>query len=48
MAVTVLIKRKVTAGKGELLEDLYRELVALAVSQDGYLGAETRFEIYEH
>lgn len=41
MAVTVLIKRKVTAGKGELLEHLYQELVALAVQQKGYLGAES-------
>jgi len=41
MAVTVLIKRRVAAGKGELLEDLYRELVALARKQKGYIGAET-------
>ncbi|MDD9304055.1 MAG: antibiotic biosynthesis monooxygenase [Desulfobacter sp.] len=41
MAVTVLIRRRVTAGKGELLEKLYQELVALAVTQKGYLGAET-------
>ena len=41
MAVTVLIKRKVMAGKGELLEYLYLELVALAVQQKGYLGAES-------
>jgi antibiotic biosynthesis monooxygenase (ABM) superfamily enzyme len=41
MAVTVLIKRKVMAGKGELLEHLYQELVALAVQQKGYLGAES-------
>ena len=41
MAVTVLIKRKVTAGKGELLEHLYQELVALAVQQKGYLSAES-------
>jgi antibiotic biosynthesis monooxygenase (ABM) superfamily enzyme len=41
MPVTVLIKRKAIAGKGELLENLYRELVALATEQKGYLGAET-------
>lgn len=41
MAVTVLIKRKAVEGKGELLENLYHELVALAVRQPGYLGAET-------
>ncbi|WP_022664210.1 antibiotic biosynthesis monooxygenase family protein [Desulfospira joergensenii] len=41
MAVTVLIKRKVIDGKGELLENLYQELIALAVKQEGYLGAET-------
>ena len=41
MAVTVLIKRKVSDGKGELLENLYSELIALAVKQEGYLGAET-------
>jgi heme-degrading monooxygenase HmoA len=40
MAVTVLIKRKVIAGKGELLENLYRELVALAMEQKGYIGAQ--------
>ena len=49
MAVTVLIKRKVTAGKGELLEHLYQELVALAVQQKGYLGAESmrRLDVQE-
>jgi len=41
MAVTVLIKRKVITGKGELLENLYRELFVLAVQQKGYLGAES-------
>ncbi|WDP89279.1 MAG: antibiotic biosynthesis monooxygenase [Desulfobacter sp.] len=41
MAVTVLIRRKVATGKGELLENLYRELIALAMSQKGYIGAET-------
>jgi len=41
MAVTVLIKRKAMTGKGELLEHLYEELVALAVQQKGYLGAES-------
>ncbi len=41
MAVTVLIKRKVTADKGELLENLYRELVARALQQKGYLSAES-------
>jgi len=41
MAVTVLIKRKVIAGKGELLENLYQDLIALAVKQKGYIGAET-------
>jgi antibiotic biosynthesis monooxygenase (ABM) superfamily enzyme len=41
MAVTVLIKRKVIAGNGELLEKLYHELIALAVQQQGYIGAET-------
>ena len=49
MAVTVLIKRKVVAGKGELLEHLYQELVALAVQQKGYLGAESmrRLDVQE-
>ncbi len=41
VAVTVLIKRKVMAGKGELLENLYRELVVMAVQQKGYLSAES-------
>ena len=41
MAVTVLIKRKAVDGKGELLENLYRDLVALATAQPGYIGAET-------
>jgi len=41
MAVAVLIRRKVSAGKGYLLEKLYRELVALAVSQKGYVRAKT-------
>ena len=41
MTVTVLIRRKVVEGKGELLENLYHELVDLAVRQPGYLGAET-------
>lgn len=41
MAVTVLIKRKVIAGKGEFLENLYRDLIALAVQQKRYMGAET-------
>ncbi len=41
MAVTVLIRRKVTSDTGELLENIYRELVALAVQQKGYLSAES-------
>lgn len=41
MAVTVLIRRKATAGKGELLENLYKELVAQAVTWPGYISAET-------
>ena len=41
MAVTVLIKRKVSDGNEELLENLYSELIALAMKQEGYLGAET-------
>ncbi len=41
MAVTVLIKRKVSPGKGEEMENLYKELIAQAVKQEGYLGAET-------
>jgi len=41
MAVTVLIKRKAVQGKGELLENLYRDLVALATEQPGYIGAKT-------
>ena len=41
MTVSVLIRRKVSAGKGELLENLYSELVAVAVKQKGYVGAET-------
>jgi len=39
MTVTVLIKRKVTAGSETLLEELYREMTDLAISQKGYLGA---------
>jgi len=41
MAVTVLIRRKITSETGELLENIYRELVALAVQQKGYLSAES-------
>ena len=41
MAVTVLIKRKVITGKGEMLENLHRDLFLLAVQQKGYLGAES-------
>jgi len=41
MAVTVLIKKKVTSDTGELLENIYRELVAVAVKQKGYLRAES-------
>ncbi len=41
MTVTVLIRRKVATGKDELLENLYRELIAEAMSQKGYVGAET-------
>ena len=41
MTVTVLIRRKVTKGNGELLEKIFRELVALAVQQKGYLSAES-------
>ena len=41
MAVTVLIRRKVATGKDELLENLYRELIAEAMRQQGYIGAET-------
>jgi antibiotic biosynthesis monooxygenase (ABM) superfamily enzyme len=41
MAVTVLIRRKVTSDTGELLENIYRELVAVAVKQKGYLSAES-------
>ncbi len=41
MAVTVLIKRKVTTGKDELLKTLYRELIAQAMKQNGYIEAKT-------
>lgn len=41
MAVTVLIKRKVSVGKGELLKELYGEMIELAVTQKGYIGAKT-------
>ena len=41
MTVTVLIRRKVATGKDELLENLYRELIAEAMIQKGYIGAET-------
>jgi quinol monooxygenase YgiN len=41
MAVTVLIRRKVTPDTGELLDAIYQELVALAVQQKGYLSAES-------
>ena len=41
MAVTVLIRTRVRLCKGELLENIFRELVALAVQQKGYLNAES-------
>ncbi|MBU1341043.1 MAG: antibiotic biosynthesis monooxygenase [Proteobacteria bacterium] len=41
MAVTVLIKRKVSPGKEILLEELYREMRSAALNEKGYIGAET-------
>ena len=41
MAVTVLIKRQVTAGNEALLDELYREMRTTALQQEGYIGAET-------
>jgi len=41
MAVTVLIKRKVAPGNEGLLEELYRKMRGAALSQKGYIGAET-------
>ena len=41
MAVTVLIKRKVTAGNRDLLENLYQELNALARTQKGYMESKS-------
>ena len=41
MAVTVLIKRNVTPGNESLLAELYREMRSAALSQEGYIGAET-------
>ena len=41
MAVTVLIKRQVTPGNENLLEELYHEMRSVALKQEGYIGAET-------
>jgi antibiotic biosynthesis monooxygenase (ABM) superfamily enzyme len=41
MAVTVLIKRKVSSENQGLLEELYREMRAVAINQEGYIGGET-------
>lgn len=41
MSVVVLIKRKVTPENIGLLEELYREMRAVALKQKGYIGAET-------
>jgi len=41
MAVTVLIKRKVGPGNEIQLEELYREMRSAALTQGGYIGAET-------
>ncbi len=41
MAVTVLIKRKVTSENVSLLEELYREMRSSALRREGYIGAET-------
>ncbi len=41
MGVTVLIKRKVASGNEGLLDDLYREMRRVALTQEGYIGAET-------
>ncbi len=41
MGVTVLIKRKVESGNEDLLNELYREMRGTALTQEGYIGAET-------
>ncbi|MCP4020845.1 MAG: antibiotic biosynthesis monooxygenase [Desulfobacteraceae bacterium] len=41
MAVTVLIKRKVSSGNEDLLQNLYIELRGLALRQEGYISGET-------
>ncbi len=41
MAVTVLIKRKVSSENQSLLEELYREMRAVAINRKGYIGGET-------
>lgn len=41
MAVTVLIKRKVTSENESLLEELYREMRGTALNHGGYIGGET-------
>lgn len=41
MAVTVLIKRKVTPENEKLLEELYLDMRSAALNQAGYIGGET-------
>ncbi len=48
MSVTVLIKRVVNLGSEIQLDELYREMRSATLKQDGYIGTETKFEIYTH
>ena len=41
MAVTVLIKRVVSPENEIQMEELYREMRKTALTQEGYIGAET-------
>ncbi len=41
MAVKVMIKRTVAPENEILMEELYREMRSVALTQEGYIGAET-------
>jgi hypothetical protein len=41
MTVTVMIKKKVVPENKILMEELYREMRSAALTQEGYIGAET-------
>ncbi len=48
MTVTVLIKRKIPPEKENQLKDLYVEFKSFALHQEGYIGAEIKFDVYEY